>query len=102
MCLRYENSVSDRSVPLEKWVALTNHRTSLHSTGISTAFGWIKHGRWWLNFNMQEAPFVRFVRVEFLHPISFLRTGHFPLTIWYTATNKLQLGSCDPYFTKLL
>ena len=27
-------------------------------------------------------------------------TGHFPLTTWFTVTKRLQLGSCDPYFTK--
>ena len=24
---------------------------------------------------------------------------HFPLTSWFTVTDRLLLGTCDPYFT---
>ena len=42
---------------ITKSVALTNHRTRFYSAGICTACGWIKYGRWWLQFNMWDAAF---------------------------------------------
>ena len=31
--------------------------------------------------------------------LSALISEHFPLTSWFTATDRLLLGTCDPYFT---